>query len=163
MALVRGLCSFGSIENISLKTKKLILKELLEWKNQLYVIEAVGKMASIGKEKYGLSDLYIEMTTEILDMLKRENDVYSEKEKTVILGCFASIINNNRIDPSSTKYKRFVDSGLKFLVRGFKEGVKQTLEWIEAIGENSDIPKSIREEAKDVLKSLRQTALQTLG
>lgn len=159
-AIVEGMQSFGTIDGISLETKKLILTELTVWKNQLYVLEAIGKMARKGPEKYEFSNIYAEVITEILGMLKRENDVYSEKEKMVILGCYADIINSRRISPSHTKYIRFINSGLTYLVRGVKEGVNQAYGWIEDLSKNTDIPKKERKEAEEVLKSLSEKSLQ---
>lgn len=161
--LVKALGSIGSIKDISIGTKKLILKSLLQWKNHLYVISAVGCMAQNGKEKYQLSQLFGEVLNEILDMLTKENDAYSEKEKMIILECYANIINNKRIDPRHKHYNRFIDEGIKYLVRGYKEGVRRAYDWLELLSENTDIPKKFINEAKEILKTLKMTALEIYG
>ena len=51
-ALVEGMRNFGSMDSIALDTKRLILTELMRWKNQLYVLGAIGDMACKGSEKY---------------------------------------------------------------------------------------------------------------
>lgn len=159
-ALVEGMRSFGTMDSIGPETKKLILSELCKWKNQLYVLEAIGKMAVKGPEEYEFTDLYAEVLNEILGMLKRENDVYSEKEKMVILGCYSNIISSRRIDPSHEDYMRFVDAGLTSFVRAHKEGITRACGWIEELSKNTDIPAKKRREAKQILTSLSGKSIQ---
>jgi len=162
LALVTGLSQLGSLPDLSAKTKKLILSNLIEWKNQLYVIEAVTRMAETGTEKYKLSALFGEMVEQTLEMLQHENDTYSEKERMTLLKCFSTIIANKRLNPKDEEFNRFVEKGISYLVRGYKEGIRQTVDWLGALGKSTDISKQFRTQIEDILKSLKTSAISVI-
>jgi hypothetical protein len=127
------------------------------------VIEAVTRMAEQGKEKHKLSSLYAEVTEQTLQMLQHENDIYSEKEKMTLLCCFATILANRRLDPKDENFNRYLEKGISFLVRGYKEGIRKTYSWLESVGNNDEIPDQFRKQIKDILKTLQTTAVDIYG
>ncbi|MFH1706757.1 MAG: hypothetical protein ABIF71_02430 [Planctomycetota bacterium] len=162
-ALVRCLGGLGAQKGLSVPVKRKILGNLVRWKNQMAVLAEITAMAAVGDEKQALAPLYAEVVEEALEMLRTENDAYSEKDKQTILGCVAAIINHRRLKPAEPEFKRTIDTAIQFLARGYKEGVRQAYGWLQDLARNPDVPQEYRDGVTDTLKSMQKMALELYG